>query len=95
VHHFLGSYHDELERLLTEIHPITNKADAEDYVSRLSQVDDQVEQLMEGLERREEIGVIPPDFIIEQAREVMRRYLQMHTSDPALINSNSNYDSRL
>ncbi len=89
VHHFIGSYHDELERLLTEIHPIMNKGDAEDYVSRLSQVDDQVEQLMEGLERREEIGVIPPGFIIEQARGVMKRYLQMHTSDPTLIDAQS------
>jgi len=89
VYHYLNSYHDELERLLTEIHPITSKEDAEDYVSRLSQVDDQVDQLMEGLEQREEIGVIPPDFIIEQAIGVMKRYLRMYSPDPALIKAQS------
>ena len=52
LHHFLGSYHDQLIRLLTEIHPITDKQDAEDYVARLSQVDTQVQQLLEGLRIR-------------------------------------------
>jgi uncharacterized protein (DUF885 family) len=75
VHHFLGSYHDHLTRLLTEIHPIDMRQDAEDYVARLSQVDDQVAQLLEGLRRREEIGVIPPEFIVEMTTSQMRGYL--------------------
>jgi uncharacterized protein (DUF885 family)/formylglycine-generating enzyme required for sulfatase activity len=65
VHHYFGSYHDELVRLFTEYHPLASKQDAEDYVSRLSQVDGQVEQLLAGLRLREEAGVIPPGFIIE------------------------------
>jgi uncharacterized protein (DUF885 family) len=65
IHHFFSGYHDELLQLLTEFHPLTDKHDAEDYVSRLSQVDDQVEQLLEGLRLREEIGVIPPRFILQ------------------------------
>jgi uncharacterized protein (DUF885 family) len=72
VHHFIGSYHDELLRLFTEIHPLTNKRDAEDYVSRLSQVDDQVEQLMAGLKLRQETGVIPPRFIVTAALYALR-----------------------
>lgn len=65
VHFMLGSYDVELERLFTEIQPLESRQDVEDYVSRLSQVDDQVAQLMEGLKRREEAGAIPPRFIIE------------------------------
>jgi len=82
VHHFIGSYHDELVRLLTEIHPLTDKQDAEDYVSRLSQVDDQVEQLLEGLKLREEAGVIPPRFIVRLTREGMRLLVREATSNP-------------
>jgi len=83
VHHFIGSYHDELVRLLTEIHPLASKEDAEDYISRLSQVDDQVEQLLEGLKLREKAGVAPPRYIIEMARWQMAEYLQIHSPAPA------------
>jgi uncharacterized protein (DUF885 family) len=85
VHHFLGSYHDELIRLLTEYHTLATKQDAEDYVSRLSQVDDQVGQLMEGLALREESGVIPPTYIIDMGRSEMMRYLQLHSPDPSSV----------
>jgi uncharacterized protein (DUF885 family) len=72
VHHFIGSYQDELIRLLTELHPLTNKQDAEDYLSRLAQVDDQVGQLLVGLKKREEIGVIPPKFIVDMTLRDLR-----------------------
>ncbi len=65
VHFMVGSYDVELERLFTEIQPLESRQDVEDYVSRLSGVDDQVAQLMEGLKRREKAGAIPPRFIIE------------------------------
>jgi uncharacterized protein (DUF885 family) len=86
LHHFLISYHDELIRLFTEYHPLANRRDAEDYISRLSHVDDQVEQLLEGLRIREELGVIPPKFIIEMTRTEMVRFLQSSSPDPLLIN---------
>jgi uncharacterized protein (DUF885 family) len=86
LHHFLSNYHDELIRLFTEYHPLASRQDAEDYISRLSHVDDQVEQLLEGLELREELGVIPPKFIIEMTRTEMVRFLQSSSPDPSLIN---------
>ena len=67
VHFMVGSYDIELIRLFTEIHPLVTRQDVEDYLSRLSQVDDQVAQVMEGLELREQAGTIPPKFIIEMA----------------------------
>jgi uncharacterized protein (DUF885 family) len=73
VHHFLGSYDDELIRTLTEIHPLDTRQGVEDYLSRLSQVDDQVGQLMEGLRLREEAGVIPPRYIIQWTLPNLRR----------------------
>jgi uncharacterized protein (DUF885 family) len=85
VHHFLGSYHDELTRLLTELHPLASKQDAEDYVSRLFQVHDQVDQLLKGLQLREEAGVVPPKFIVQLAKDEMVRYLDLHSTESASI----------
>ncbi|MBU7032838.1 MAG: DUF885 domain-containing protein [Theionarchaea archaeon] len=65
VHHFIGSYDDELVRLFTEYHTLNSSKDAQDYVSRLSKVDTQVGQVIERLKSCEEAGVIPPKFIIE------------------------------
>ncbi len=64
VHHFVNSYNDNLLLFLTEEHPVTTSDDAVDYLSRLSQIDEQVAQLIESLQRREEMGNIPPDFIV-------------------------------
>ena len=48
----------------TDVHPVTNRQDAEDYITRLSQVDTKFEQLIDGLQRREATGVILPRFLI-------------------------------
>jgi uncharacterized protein (DUF885 family) len=80
VHHFLMSYHDNLIRLFTELHPLTSIEDAEDYVARLSQVGNQIAQLMEGLLIREEMGIVPPDFILRMAIDWMSDYIGVGTS---------------
>ncbi len=55
---------EQLVQFFTDIHPITNKKDAEDYVTRLSQVKAKLEQLVDGLRRREEAGVVMPGFLL-------------------------------
>lgn len=72
VHHFLGSYHDELIRSLTEVHPITDKGDVEDYITRLSGVDEQVVQVIESLKLREEAGIVAPKFIVQMTLPGLR-----------------------
>jgi uncharacterized protein (DUF885 family) len=85
LHHFIRSYHFELDQLFTEIHLLNDREDVEDYITRLSQVDEQVEQMLEGVALRQEIGVVPPKFIIELTRSDLMRYLQMRSPDPAGI----------
>jgi len=75
VHHFLMSYHDNLIRLFTELHPLTSTQEAEDYVARLSQVGRQIGQVMEGLLIREELGIVPPDFVLRMAIDWMSDYI--------------------
>ncbi len=44
--------------------PITSPQDVQDYITCLSQVDDKFDQLIAGLQRREQAGVTPPGFLI-------------------------------
>jgi len=72
VHHFVNSYNDQLLRGLTEEHPIGDAADADDYVAKLSQIATQVGQMIEGLEVRRDLGVLPPDFILQSTLSRLR-----------------------
>jgi uncharacterized protein (DUF885 family) len=58
------SLHYDVLQFFTDLRPVTNLQDAQDYVTCLSQVDTKFEQLIDGLERREENGVILPRFLI-------------------------------
>ncbi len=87
LHHFLGSYQFNLDQLFTEYHLLADRQDVEDYISRLSQVDDQVEQLMEGLALRDKAGLTPPRFIVELTISDLMAYLQMSSPDPAAIDA--------
>ena len=84
--HFIFSYDFAINELFTELHELNTRENAEDYISRLSQVNHQVDQLLEGLILREEAGVVPPDFIISMARRNLRDYLGSRSNDPESIN---------
>ena len=56
------SYHTNLTQFFTDIHPIRNLTDAQDYVTRLGQVKRQVDQMLDGMKRRQDAGVILPKF---------------------------------
>lgn len=90
LHHFVRSYHDELVRVFTELQPMTTLSDAEDYVARLWQVERQVGQLLDGLEAREQLGIVPPDFILTMARSQLVQFLDLRSPDPASIEPGAN-----
>ncbi len=54
--------------LFTIYQPLNNRQDAEDYIARLSQVGAKFAQLIDGLKRREERGVILPGFLLPLVR---------------------------
>jgi uncharacterized protein (DUF885 family) len=89
VHHFLIGYQDEIVGLFASTHRVTSLQDAEDYISRLSQVKDQVDQLIEGLTLRQQAGVVPPRFVIQLVTQGMRDYLSWYSSDPSGIDLES------
>jgi len=58
------SYHNELPQFFTDLHPVRNLREAQDYVARLAQVKRQSDQVLDGLKRRQAAGVILPKFYI-------------------------------
>ena len=60
----ITSVHYNLYMLFTVYHPLNNAQDADDYLSRLSQVGKKIADLTDGLQRRDERGVILPAFMI-------------------------------
>lgn len=58
-------YQDNLVQFFTDIYPLTNKKDAEDYITCLSLVETQMKQVVDRLERRAEIGVVLPRGILQ------------------------------
>ena len=76
------SAHNQLVHFFTQIHPVTSRQDAEDYVTRLSQVSAKWEQLQEGLRLREGAGVVLPKFAIQW---VLRDLRAIADSEPHSI----------
>jgi len=59
------SMHAGLLQFFTDLRPVTSLRDAKDYIACLSQVDTKFEQLIYGLQQREENGVMLPRFLTD------------------------------
>lgn len=59
--------HELMIQFFTDIHPVADLQDAQDYVTRLHQVGLKFDQLLENLRLREEAGIIPPKFATQWA----------------------------
>ncbi len=58
---------------LTTTHPIRNRQDAENYIARLRQVGDRLDQAIQLARKRAAKGVIPPRFILTATADQMTR----------------------
>jgi uncharacterized protein (DUF885 family) len=81
TYYFVTSVPEDLIQFFTELHPVASKQDAEDYVTRLGQVNIKFEQLLEGLKLREETGVVPPRFAIQWALYSWRNLASANADD--------------
>jgi uncharacterized protein (DUF885 family) len=85
LNHFVNGYIFQLNDLLTDLHPLEHRQNAEDYIARLSQVNDQVSQLLAGMGHREAMGHVPPDFILRMTRQEISRSLGTSTPTAGTI----------
>lgn len=61
---------------MANIHHVSDKGDAEDYVTRLSRVGVKFDQTLEGLRFREERGIVPPKFVVERVLDEMNGFIE-------------------
>jgi uncharacterized protein (DUF885 family) len=58
------SLHLDLLQFFTDLRPVTNLQEAQDYIACLTQVGTKFDQLINGLQRREENGAMLPGFLV-------------------------------
>jgi len=80
-HHFYGSYHERLRLLFTSLHPLKTRQDVEDYITRLTLVEPQVDQLLKEIQIRTDMGVILPKFIVDLTKAALFQYLGTYKMD--------------
>jgi uncharacterized protein (DUF885 family) len=73
--------------------PINDQEDAENYIARLSQIDTWVEQLLEQLKLREQAGVIPPTYIIEESISQIEQHVQERDDGTCAVQATLLYTS--
>lgn len=66
-------------------HQVHSVRDAEDYVSRLSQVGRKFDQVLDGLHHREELGILPPQFVVTKVLEEMRDFVATPAEEGILM----------
>ena len=64
----------ELPTFLATQHPVNNLKDAENYIIRLNKIPLAFAQAQEGLNKREALKIIPPQFVIEKVLLQMREF---------------------
>ena len=66
-------------------HQVHSVRDAEDYVSRLSQVGRKFDQVLDGLRHREALGILPPQFVITKVLDEMRNFIATPAEEGILM----------
>ena len=80
----VGSYLD-LPRFMDSSHPLNETSDAEAYLSRLSQVPAALDGERERMIAAREMGVVPPDFLVDKAIAQMETTLTDARGGGALV----------
>lgn len=76
-----------LPDFMVNMHRVTNKKSAQNYIARLSQWEIKFNDLIQELKLREQNGVIPPRFVIEQVIEESQGFIQIPAAENMLYTS--------
>jgi len=80
----LSGPHINLPNLMQAQQPVQDAEDAEAYLSRLEEFDRVFDETIALFERDAEMGVIPPDFVIEKTLNVLARFTEPAPADNVL-----------
>ncbi|MTW09089.1 DUF885 family protein [Pseudoduganella eburnea] len=63
-----------LPDFMAEVHRVSTRAEAEDYISRLQKFPLKFEQVLERLRAQEKAGILPPQFLVEKVLQQMQNF---------------------
>jgi len=66
---------NDLPDFMVNIHQVTTVGEAEDYIARLQKVPVKFDQTLEGLQLRQDTGIVPPKFVVERVLGEMRNLI--------------------
>lgn len=66
-----------LPNFMINSHFVEDERDARDFISRVGQFERRFDQVIEGLEKRESLGILPPRFTVEKVLTQMRDFIAM------------------
>lgn len=72
---------------MAQVHQIRDQRDAEHYIARLRQFPRKFEQTLEGLRRRDELGIVPPEFLVTKVLKQMRDFVGAGVDANVLVTS--------
>ncbi len=64
----------EMPTFLATQHPVSSQKDAENYIARLNKISLAFAEAQQGLDKREALKIIPPQFVIEKVLTQMREF---------------------
>jgi len=82
--------HTNIPSFLINVHRVDSLTDAQAYIKRLQKVDVKLEQLVDGLKKREELGIIAPAFafpkVIEDCNNIIKGFpFEAETDDCTIM----------
>ncbi|KFN47555.1 DUF885 domain-containing protein [Arenimonas metalli] len=77
----------QLPTFLATQHPVASEGEARDYLARLRKIPVAAGQVMEGLEAREDAGILPPTFVVEKVLAEMRLFADAPAAENILYTS--------
>jgi uncharacterized protein (DUF885 family) len=76
---------NDFPSFMESTHQVHSVRDAEDYVSRLNAVGVKFDQVLEGLNKREELEIYPPQFVVTKVLEEMNAFIETPAEEGILM----------
>ena len=86
-HQHLGALHIGLINFLTQMQPVRNRRDAENYIARLERLAPVLDEGIAEAKARAARGILPPSFILEATIEGLDRFLSDAPAKNVLVTS--------
>ncbi len=79
----IGGIHLNLIEFMSDMHPIRNQSEAEDFIKRVNLFDEVFAGTLKDLEKQADIGIFPPEFVFDHVIEQLNQFIDyQHDEHP-------------